>query len=101
MQFGTLDFNNLVLLAIAVIGLINTWITVRANKVAKAANETAVAANTIAIETRDAANAIAIETRDIAKKTEINTNGYKQEREKMTALLDDALLAVKKNGRRK
>lgn len=93
MNFANLDFNNLVLLGIAVIGLINTWMTARATAAAKAANATA-----------ETSKAIAVETRDIVQKTEANTksivSGVKKERDKMADLLDDALLAVKKNGRR-
>lgn len=86
MNFATLDFNNLVLLGIAVIGLINTWMTARANATAKAAN------------------AVAVETRDIAKQNEGNTKALaveaKQEREKMAALFDDALGSMKKARRK-
>ena len=56
MNFGTLDFNNLVLLVIAAIGLVNTIIQVRSNRTTKATN------------------ILATETKAIALKTEVNTN---------------------------
>lgn len=94
MEFGSLDLNNLVLLIIGAIGLVNTILTIRANNAAQAAN-------TIAIET----NTIAVETREIAIKAEGNTKALateaKKERQRMASLLDDALLAVKKNGGRR
>lgn len=82
MSLGDPIFNSLVLLAVAIIGLVNTWMTIRA----KATVETT--------------KAIAVETREIVQKTEAKADSLvsevKQERAKMAVLLDDALGAVGK-----
>lgn len=79
LEFGTLDFNNLVLLVIAILGIVNTVLTMRANKTAK-------------------------QTRDIAKQTETNTKDIvakvQHEHDRMAELLNGTLGAVKK-GRHK
>lgn len=87
MEFGTLNFNNLVLLAIAVIGLINTILTVRAARTAKEGN------------------AIAVETRDIAKNTETHTKNMiakvETEQTRMSELLNGTLTTVNRKRRSK
>lgn len=86
-EFGTLNFNNLVLLGIALIGLINTILTVRAAATAKQGN------------------AIAVETRDIAKKTEVHTKNMienvQTEQTRMSELLNGTLATVARKRRTK
>lgn len=93
MQFQNLDFNNIILLAIAMIGLFNTILTMVGNKTNKDTNTLTRDTNSVAVETRDIAQQTQIDTRKIAVKVK---NGGKR----MTALFDDATTSMRK-GRHK